>query len=107
MFKLTGKPPQMVDIAGYFLPWYTDTDEPVTLHEPGDSLVVLPIFSTARKLREAMSWARPHGIWAVRQIDDGPGFLRSLGGRVQVVIDPHNVGGKTRGEFVFLPSQFG
>ena len=104
MPHFTGKPLKSINITGYLFPWDKETDLPVLLRSHPDDknpAYMLPIFSTAEKLYEAMrEWLKPDGPWKIKQIQDGIDFINSIHEnqfvRVIIAADPYIVNGNTR-----------
>lgn len=82
-------------IDGYLLGGWLDNQQPVLVMLEGATL--LPIFSTKDKMDEFFATVLPKGRrWQAKQICDGPTFLSSALAQVRVVLDPYQVGGRTR-----------
>jgi hypothetical protein len=88
-----------MNINGYFIAWFVAHNQPVTIENMfnPDEKSMLPIFSTTEKLAMALTWIRPRfGETEIVEITNGIKFLKAVGDKLTVIIDPYQDDGKLK-----------
>ena len=83
-----------LDITGYVLPWQAYRNQPLLVVIETETW--LPIYSSSKRLKNSLREMKIRGC-TIKQIDDGPDFLRSITEQgLRVCLDLRHENGNAR-----------